>query len=308
MFWLALLAAAPPTHLYYVDLSRAVVVTAEGRAAKAQVLQARSGKQARLHTQRERLLTQRGSMTAAAYGTRVESLNTQIAAAEGELEQLQDKLVGPIVDKLDAILSVEAKRVPSARTVALSDLAVMAPNGLCNRTGWLAQSYRGEARPLKPIKACLMRRFAYVRVAEVLRNLEDSVAEDRKIRALQDRRQDDLDRFRKEVTRLAAEARKQGDARMAKEVAGQKADLNRRYAAYQAEVSDAERAAHSRMRAQLDSWVATAQKRYPQLIFVAADDIGERFEPACDATRWVGGLVDKTQTLDRFAACAEPIN
>jgi F0F1-type ATP synthase membrane subunit b/b'/uncharacterized coiled-coil protein SlyX len=247
-------------------------------------------------------------MTAAAYGTRVESLNTQIAAAEGELEQLQDKLVGPIVDKMDAILSVEAKRVPSARTVALSDLAVMAPNGLCNRTGWLAQSYRGEARPLKPIKACLMRRFAYVRVAEVLRNLEDSVAEDRKIRALQDRRQDDLDRFRKEVTRLAAEARKKGDARMAKEVAGQKADLNRRYAAYQAEVSDAERAAHSRMRAQLDSWVAKAQKRYPQLIFVAADDIDERLEPACDATRWVGGLVDKTQTLDRFAACAEPIN
>ncbi len=306
MFWLALLAAVPPTHLYHVDLSRAVVVTAQGRAAKAQLLQARSGKQARLHTQRERLLTQRGSMTAAAYGARVEALNKQIATAEADLEQLQDELVGPIVEKLDDLLATEAQRVPSARIVALADLTLMAPNGLCNRTGWLAQAYRGQAKSPKPIRACVMDRFAYVRVPQVLRDIKGAAAEDRKIRALQDKRQDELDRFRKEVTRLGAEARKTGDPRMAKELAGQIADLDRRYAAYQAEVGDAERAAQTRMRANLDTWIAKAQKRYPRVIFVEADDAMPRLEPACDATRWLGGLIDGTEALERFAACAEP--
>lgn len=292
MLWLALIAAVPTTHLYHVDLSRAVLATAEGRAAQAQVSQARQERQSRLQVQRERLLTRKSSMNPAAFAARVDSLNQQIEAAEAALEKLQQDKVDPIVAKLDAILAKEALRNPAYKTVALADVPVLKPRRLCDRTGWLAEAYRGEAKAPVEIGACRVQRFAGVHVHRALTESTISQAEDRRLRALQDKRQQELDRLRKEVTRLSAEARRSKNTRMATEAERQRTDLDRRFARFQAELASAERVALTKARRRLDEAVAQAQKAHPQVVFVDTSSKPSMPEPQCDATQWLVQVID----------------
>lgn len=306
MFWLALLAAVPTTHLYHVDLSRAVVATPEGRAAQAQLEAAREEQQARLQVQRERLLTRRGSLSPTAYTARVDALNHDIEVAEASLDSLQQEKVAPIVARFEALLAAEAKRVPTTRTVVLDDGNLLVPRPLCDRTGWLAQAYRGEAKPARADEACRVGRLAQVNLSEVLSKSRLAEAETRALATMQDKRQAELDRFRQEVTRLSAEARQSQDPRMAREAEGQRADLEQRFSRFQAELSAAERAAQTRTRAKLDAVVRAAQERHPKVVFLAAGPGLEGLDPTCEASPWILARLDGGDPAEPLPAACQP--
>lgn len=293
MYWLALLvAAAPASHLYHVDLSRAVVATPDGAALAEALNDARAKKQGRLRVERERLLTRRGRMRPGAYEAQVDALNQRIEAAEAELTELQDAGLAPILDRMDALLRAQAKAEPTARTVALADVGLLAPNRLCDRTGWLAQAYRGEAKSPPELGACRVGAVAMVRVTEAMQATKRASDRARRLQKLQDKRQAELDRFRQELTKLSAKARATKDARMAAEAARQKEGLDARFARYQAEIADAERAAQTRLRGDIEDLAHRAQRKHRGVVFVEAGPEASTLEPRCDATRWVASVLD----------------
>lgn len=293
MIWLALIVSATPAHLYHVDLARAVRATPEGQALAEQIREAREKKQGRLQVERQRLLARRARMTAEAYANRVDALNARIDAAEAELDAMQDERLAPLLARMDGLLANWNAEPAEARTVALADVALLAPRRLCDRTGRLAEAFRGdaEAAPAQ-IGACAVKAYARVRLAEALQANEVARARAKALRALQAERQAELDRFRQELSRLAAQARQKKDPRMAEEAAAQKAALDQRFTRYQEEIAAAERAAEVRVRAKLDAAAQAAARAHDGVVFTGAGPTTETWAPACDATAWLVATID----------------
>jgi len=314
VLWLALLAAAPPTHLYHVDLSRAVVATVEGKALLERLETTRGEKQGILHAERERLLMRRGNLSEAAYAARVEELNGRIEAAERLLEAEQQRGLEPILAVMDQQLARLEELEPRARTVALADTKLIGPRRLCDRTAWLAEAFRAQAAKKPPVKpppeigACKVSALAVVRAAEAMAKTRIAKARSAALKALQDKRQSELDMARKEVTRLAAKARETKDARMATEAANQKKSLDAQFTRFQGELADAERAAETTLEGELEAAVTRAQKASPGLVVVelaAGAKAPAWAKQACDITEWVRALIDKEAEPEALpAGCA----
>jgi Skp family chaperone for outer membrane proteins len=305
VLWLLLLAAAPADGvlLYHVDPSRAVLATPAGKAVQAQLRQARQRREADLTTERQRLLSRRGGLSAEAYAAEVEALNAKVDGAEAALERLQDDLLAPILEKMQAILRAQDAREPGARTVDLSEVPLLHPNRLCERTAWLAEALRGEAKAPAALPGCRARVFAVVDLQAALQTMDSAQAEARRLGALEGQRQEELDRFKRALSALEAEQRASPDPKRREEIEAQRAALDARFLQYQGELAQAERAAHTRLKARLDEAVAEARRAHPQVAFVERTE-GPALTPSCDVTEWVAKRAeDRVPLAELPAAC-----
>lgn len=281
--WLGLLAAAAPPHVYHVDLSRAALALEEGEAARARILAAREARTAQLQDQRQRLLVRRGRMPPSAYAKAVDALNASYAAAETELDELQAKLLGPMTERLEALIA----KANTGDTVVLvaDDVEILRPNRLCDRTAWLVEAYRGKDAAPERVAVCRRKSFARLRVAEVVKGLPEAEKAARRLKALQAKRQQSLDRRKRAVDALTKRAATSADPRLAEEAAAQRDTLDQDFLRFQNEIQAEETAASTRLRRRATDAGERAARAHPDVLFYVGEPLGRK--PACDVTAWV---------------------
>ena len=239
------LAAAGPSpsgsgfELRYVDLQRIVDQLPAADAARRRLVAARQEAQGRADRKRQSLLARRSRMSVASFEQAAARLAKDIQAEEDALEAMQDRLLAPLLARLERARA--GAETAERRVVRLDEAPLVGWPAKCDLTTWLRAAFDDASTELPSSPPdCRARRFRVVNVEALAVVSPRAKAAQQRVEAFRLRQQAVIDTRRKEVERLEG---------LAAEDPAQSARAARQRAALDALVIDVQDALSARKRA-----------------------------------------------------------
>ena len=288
-------------YVYTVDMRRAVLATPAGRKVKATINRQRKSEERKIRDREQRLVDERAGLTKAEYHKRFTAIQDDIRAAEGRLEAEQDRLLGPILDRLGELIT--ASQSGGVVVVTLSEAAPLELDSRCDRTVPLIKAYLAEGGGKFDLgrrdSVCRVTGLLLVSVDKVVERLPDTRAALARLDSLKDKRQNEIEMQRRRLTELEARAR--SDRRFAEEVRERRRQLDETFTSYQEELRRAEARTRDALRGRVERALARAKARAKGALFVEYFGPRPSWSRACEVSDWVRAWTETRTTWSALA-------
>lgn len=287
---IALLSGLPETfELRYADLQEAVLRLPEAERARARLRVERSTAQERIDARRQALLERRQKLGEARFSAEAAALEAEIEKAERRLGELQDRLLAPLlarVDRARAQAESEGRKV-----VRLDAVPLIGWPAACDLTDWVARRASGErAPPIQEEPVCQARSFRVVDVDALAASSPTAEVAERSVELWRSREQAAIDRERAAVDALERAAKT--DAKVRSEARRRRVALDRRVLetkeALEAKKRDAEDRVYGEVLGALE--VAAARLQHVAVVEKATGSLPGRTEDGEAWARMVLGI------------------
>lgn len=293
---LALLAAAPqPQELYTVDLAAALRALPAGREVSEALGKIQREREAEIRQREDTLLARRSKISQDEYRAEAEQIAQRIEAINVELDQAQDRLLAPHLDRLRGYLAKGEKG--GVRIYEAGEVALRGAPKACDATSWLISAAKAKRVRAPPARnpGCRFEFFLYVDYDDVLRQMREGKAAIAKLDAQKDQKQRELDADQKKLEKLRA----RGDAKSAAEARALAKQIEARFDRMQRSLQRAELAAMDRLYGQIERMLDRLASREKGVAFVEKlKGSTTQLSPRCEVSSWVAGLIDVKATVD----------
>ena len=294
--------ATDVAYLYWVDLEVAAQRVPEGAKARRTLTIRHQALQREIDAREARLTHRRAKMSDAEYSAALDAHRAYVDRERKRLEEMQDRLLSPILDRLRARMGEVTDKRAARSVVAMQDGLLIGPPAECERTSWLVKAYRDPKTEFSDrIGTCAVEQVLIIDVDRVMAALPEAAAATARLQAFVEARQTELDRRRRQQRVIADKARETGDPRWREELAFFSADLDRRYAQYRAALRDREAEEEDRLYGEVTERLRRAVPAG------RATWLAEARVPAsiaqCDGTQWAIRAL-RASTKERPPTCA----